>query len=144
MTWLISMIASVTALDLKASARQASRSAMGVAGVGLLFLTCWVLSVAGVAVMLADEIGVVPALFTITGGLLLVGLGVALWLAWTIRKERRKRRARVAAQRVAVTSALAALPRSRANRAAVIIAGLAALAFLARKPGSDADDDTDA
>jgi len=75
---LISVIASLTALELKATARQASRSAIVVGGAGLLFLTCWILSVAGIVLILARGIGVVPAVFTIACFLLVTGLGLVL------------------------------------------------------------------
>jgi len=134
---LISVIASLTALELKATARQASRSAIVVGGAGLLFLTCWILSVAGIVLILSRGIGVVPAVFTIACFLLVTGLGLVFWVRWRARRERRERRARLETQRLAVASVLAALP---GNRAVMVIAGLVALAFLSSKPGNDADD----
>lgn len=137
---LISVIASLTALELKATARQASRSAIVVGGAGLLFLTCWILSVAGIVLILARGIGVVPAVFTIACFLLVTGLGLVLWVRWRARRERRERRARLETQRLAAASVLAALPRNGANRAVIVIAGLVALALLSSKPRNDGDD----
>jgi len=136
---LVLAIAGLTALDLKATARQASRSAIVFGAAGLLFLTCWVFALAGFVLVLARGIGVVPAVFTIAGLLLLTGLGLLLWYKRRAGIIRRERRARVQSQRLAAASALAALPRNRASRAVIIIAGLTALAFVSRKPGPDAD-----
>jgi len=103
-------------------------------------LTCWILSVAGIVLMLARGIGVVPAVFTIACFLLVTGLGLVLWVRWRAKRERRERRARLETQRLAAASVLAALPRNGANRAVIVIAGLVALAFLSSKPRHDADD----
>ena len=141
MNWLVSIIARLSDLNPPVAAREASRSAAVLAGAGLLFVTFWITAIVGAILLLGHWIGLVPAVFIVSGVSLLFGFGLLIWFQSHARTRREVQRARIEARQSAITSVLAALPNKNARRAVIVVSAIAALATLASKPRQDQDDE---
>ncbi|MFZ1468117.1 MAG: hypothetical protein WAT09_03975 [Paracoccaceae bacterium] len=137
MARLISIAARLMTANPTATARQFALTGLVGAIAALLFITFWAASVSGLVLLLASSIGVTAAVFAVAGIALAMCLGLFFWISASGQARRRERFVRTQQQQSIITAALAALPATRINSAAFIIAGLLALAFLSGKPKRD-------
>lgn len=135
---IISIIIRLIALNPKQTAQDTARSAMAMIAIATLALICGAITFAGFTVLLARGIGLVPALFSIAAVTLIAAMGLLVWLQFRLRTQRQHKRPQARARQAAVAGVLAALPRKRADRTMLVLAGIAALALQAGKSTPEA------
>jgi predicted RND superfamily exporter protein len=138
------LLASLLAVDIRATVQRTRRNAIVYAIVGLFVLTAYVAAVAAFAVWLSTQMSAVAAL----GIVALLSLTIALLLVFVVMMknradERRRREAAAGNRTLMMTAAFSALPllmKSRPLMAAAISGGAALLAL--RMLGGSSDDTT--